>query len=102
MAKDGYIFWCSKCKVDHAGECQVVTVAKKVYPGMVLKDHVIKFLDSVPVQFIVCDSLVPNGEAFAADGVLCVSEKTASEWEPADTDVDIYGRKFKGWKLALN
>ncbi len=19
---DGYIFWCSKCKVDHAGECE--------------------------------------------------------------------------------
>ncbi len=23
--KDGYIFWCSKCKVDHAGECETVT-----------------------------------------------------------------------------
>ena len=22
MAKDGYFFYCSKCKFDHAGECE--------------------------------------------------------------------------------
>jgi hypothetical protein len=28
--KDGYIFWCSKCKVDHAGECDTVAKTKGV------------------------------------------------------------------------
>ncbi len=34
---DGYIFWCSKCKVDHAGECETETVAEtkpKPYAGI--------------------------------------------------------------------
>jgi len=22
MAKDGYVFYCSRCKFDHAGECE--------------------------------------------------------------------------------
>jgi hypothetical protein len=24
MKKDGYIFWCSKCKAEHAGECNTL------------------------------------------------------------------------------
>ncbi len=30
---DGYIFWCSKCKVDHPGECET-EAAKETFPGL--------------------------------------------------------------------
>ncbi len=35
--KDGYIFWCSKCKIDHAGECETEAVTEtepKPYAGL--------------------------------------------------------------------